>query len=225
MEQALIDEVEVVEQSSTKRKVGRPRKKPLAPFPKVGGDHLAELTKKGTPRKIASPKRPKRQRVDSAAGQINAMKNAALNITKPLRPPPQAKLRQQDEPFWEVIIATRSRDEWTPNDLVLAVHLSRCQADIESEQEILDIEGNVVETIKGPKPNPRAAIVETLVKREVTLARMLQMHAVGMGKRGAYVQQARMAEKKAHGTATEIQVENDTDDDADLLAGVDDDDD
>jgi hypothetical protein len=202
--------------TSEKRGPGRPRTRP-----RPEELDLEKVTKRGTPRKIAPPKYGKRQPVHTTRGQLNVMKNAMLSITDPLRPPAQVRLRPQDEPFWENVIATRARDEWTPNDLILAAQLARCQSEIEDESTELESEGNIVHTTFGPKANPRAAIVEMLLKREIQLTRVLQMHALGVGKRSGKLAPLRKAEADARRIAEELQGETEDD----LLASRTDDDD
>jgi hypothetical protein len=97
------------------------------------------------------------------------------------------------------------RDEWTDTDLVVAAQLARCQADIESQSAALNLEGFVLLSNKedgNPIPNPRAAIVETLVRREQALLRSLQMGSQGREMDGARKLQ-RQGEKLRKEVATE----------------------
>jgi hypothetical protein len=115
----------------------------------------------------------KRNRSDSAASAVKAMVNAAL---PDLELPQHVKLREGDLPFWDGVLRARARDEWTEADLVVAAQLARCQADIESEQQLLNIEGSVTENVRGTQiMNPRVTVLEQLSRREMALMRTLRM--------------------------------------------------
>lgn len=122
---------------------------------------------------------PKRNRSDSAAAAVRAAQAVALG---PLDPPKHVALRKGDRPFWDAIVTSRARDTWTQIDLTTAANLARSQADIERLQKILDDDGYVTED---GKLNPAAALVETLTKRTVSLARALHVHAVATVGRSA----------------------------------------
>ena len=115
---------------------------------------------------------PKRNRSDSASAAIRAMQAVALG---PLPAPKHVALRPGDKPFWDGIMQSRARDLWTPVDLVTAANLARTQADIERLQKELDEVGYLLEN---GKVNPLAALVETLSKRVVSLARALLVHSI-----------------------------------------------
>ena len=110
----------------------------------------------------------KRGPANSAASAVRAMQNATRGA---IRPPAHVKLREGDLPFWEAVVRSRARDEWTPADLVVAAQLSRCQADIEREQATLDVEGSVIDNAGRPMLNPRSAVADMLARRE-----MAQLH-------------------------------------------------
>ena len=94
----------------------------------------------------------------------------------PLVAPAHVKLRERDLPFWAGVIRARARDEWTEADLVVAAQLTRCQADIEDEQQKLDVEGSVLENERGTMVvNPRVSILEQYARREMALMRTLRM--------------------------------------------------
>lgn len=94
----------------------------------------------------------------------------------PLRPPDHMALRPEDEPFWAGILRARARSEWIEADLVVAVQLARCQADIEREQAALDSEGSVLENARGSAVmNPRVSVLEQLSRREMAIMRTLRM--------------------------------------------------
>ncbi len=133
---------------------------------------------------------PKRNRSDSAAAAVRAAQAAALG---PLDPPEHVALRDGDRPFWNAIITSRARDTWTLIDLCTAGNLARTQADIERLQAELDVAGYVVDE----KPNPLAALIETLTRRSVALSRALHVHAQATVGRSADASKGLALEKAA----------------------------
>lgn len=116
-----------------------------------------------------------RKRSDSTTQAVEATQAA---ISGPIEPPEYIRLREEDYPFWRGIILARANNTWTEADLVFAANLARTQADIERlHAEIYD-EGDVLENARGtPVANPRHALLETLSRRAVALARCLHVHA------------------------------------------------
>lgn len=122
---------------------------------------------------------PRKPRSDSAQAAVEAMLNAAKDD---LQPPMHVNLRTSDWPFWEGIIRSRARDEWSDNDLVVAAQLARAQADIEREQEKLDEEGSVVPNPRGTLvANPRVAVLQQLAGRQMAIMRSLRMAGAAQG--------------------------------------------
>jgi len=132
----------------------------------------------------------KRPRTDTAKAAVQAAQNAAL---PPLEPPACVSLRPGDRPFWERIVTSKARDNWTDVDLVTAAQLARAQADIEALQALVDAEGYVVDG----KVNPAAQMLETLSKRTVALSRVLQVHALATVGRSADAVAAAKLERDA----------------------------
>lgn len=114
--------------------------------------------------------------------------------------PGYVKVRPGDVPFLEGILRARARDEWTSPDLVVAMQLARCQADIEKEHAMLESEGSVIDNFKGtPIVNPRHAVLEQLSRRELALLRALQMAGSTRGDKRD-VEQARNLQRQAEKT-------------------------
>ena len=113
----------------------------------------------------------KRRRSDSAAASVAAAQSAALGQ---IDPPEHVTLRDGDRPFWNAIVLARPRDTWTDIDLAQAANLARTQADIESLQARIDVEGYVTES---GKESPLSKIVESLSRRAMALSRVLHVHA------------------------------------------------
>lgn len=133
---------------------------------------------------------PKRNRSDSAAAAVRAAQAAALG---PINPPGHVSLREGDRPFWNAIVTSRARDTWSETDLCTAGNLARTQADVETLQARLDLEGYILEG----KANPVAALVETLTRRAVALSRVLHVHAEATVGRSADASKALANEKTA----------------------------
>lgn len=134
---------------------------------------------------------PKRNRSDSAAAAVRAAQAAALG---PIDPPEHVALREGDRPFWNAIVTARTRDTWTDIDLTTAANLARTQADIERLQLELDSAGYVM---ADGKPNPVAALVESLTRRTVALSRALHVHAQATVGRSADAAKSLATEKQA----------------------------
>lgn len=116
---------------------------------------------------------PRKTAANSAEAAIKGMLAAASPIPEK---PDHVRLREKDEPFWESIMGSRAREEWMPNDLVVAAQLARCQADIESESQALEAEGSVVENQRGTQVmNPRHSVLQQLAQREMALMRCLTL--------------------------------------------------
>lgn len=115
-------------------------------------------------------------RSDSATSAIDAMKNAAK---KPLVPPKQCPLRKEDLPFWNSIITSRSREEWTEVDLVIAAQLARTQADYEAEHTLLYQERPIEYDQHGRSfVNARCRYIDLLAKKQLALMRALRIAGI-----------------------------------------------
>ena len=128
----------------------------------------------------------RRIRSDSVGAVVAAAKTRA-----PLDVPPHLTLKAGARPYWSAIIGARLRDEWTEVDLVIACQLAECQAAIETEAATLDQEGAIV----AGKANPRATILDLLIKRQMALMRTLRMGGVAAGRREA-LEPARRLEQR-----------------------------
>lgn len=119
------------------------------------------------------PAEMKKPKSDTVAAAIQAMTDVASG---PPAVPTHVRLRDGDLPFWHGIIRARAYGEWTDADLVVAAQLTRCQADIERESQLLDDEGTVVTNERGTQIcNPRVSVLEQLARREMALMRSLRM--------------------------------------------------
>lgn len=146
----------------------------------------------------------KRNPATSVESQIQAMANATK---PPLEPPAHVDFRECDRPFWAGIISARARDEWTDADLVLAVQLARCQADIEKAQETERAEGMTMQNQRGTLVmHPIVSAHEMLVRREVRLMTTLRMGGRVLGPPDANGMRRRV-ERDAQTAAREVEDE------------------
>lgn len=118
-------------------------------------------------------------------------------------PPAEVQLREEEMPFWDMVVRARLPQQWVDFDLIHAANLARCLCDIEIQRGILAGEGDMVENARGDAVvNPRHKLIEQLSKRSLSLTRVLQLHAVattgqsegqGMAKASASAIHAAMA--------------------------------
>lgn len=111
----------------------------------------------------------RKTRSDSTTAAVEAIQAAGSVI----QPPAYIALRECDRPFWDSLTACKPADRWSESDLVDAASLARCKADIERIQREIDAEGDILDG----KLNPRHALLETLTRRSMALARTLQIHS------------------------------------------------
>jgi len=145
----------------------------------------------------------KRAPSNTVDSQIRAMVNAAA---PEFEPPAHVRLRDKDRPFWSSIMSSRARDEWSKNDFIVAAQLARCQADIETESEIVDSEGSVVTNARGTQVmNPRHSVLEQLARRELALMRALAMTASSAGKDKDKLEKSRQLQRKSENLRDELE--------------------
>lgn len=105
----------------------------------------------------------RKQRIDSTAQAVKVLQAAACVS---LKPPEHIELDEQDQPFWDNIMAERARSEWSQTDLELAALLARSMRKLIEEQNQLEDEGSVLYSDKGNAyGNPRARMVNDLSSR------------------------------------------------------------
>ena len=145
----------------------------------------------------------KRAPSNTVNSQIRAMVNAAA---PEFEPPAHVRMRDKDRPFWSSIMSSRARDEWSKNDFIVAAQLARCQADIETESEIVDSEGSVVTNARGTQVmNPRHSVLEQLARRELALMRALAMTASSAGKDKDKLEKSRQLQRKSENLRDELE--------------------
>lgn len=132
---------------------------------------------------------------------------AAKAVAEPIpSPPAHVRTLPCHLPFWEDIIASRARTEWSKTDYVIAAQLARCQYDIETHTDLLNGEGHIIENQRGtPIMNPRHTILEQLARRQMAMMRSLAMGGALPGKGRADLDTARKLERGAAQARNEIQ--------------------
>lgn len=119
-------------------------------------------------------KRDRRQRSDSAAAHVSAVRAAAEGV---IEPPAYVDVPDEARPFWDAIMLTRAADSWTPGDLVLASHLARINAEIDDYLTQARENGRVAEGPMGAGPSPEHKVLKDLHAQSLSLSRSLQVHA------------------------------------------------
>jgi hypothetical protein len=118
-------------------------------------------------------KKPRRPASGTARAAFDALQQASAGW-----PPMPPTMRESERKFWDAVMIARLPQQWAQVDLLHAVNLARCLADIEVNREAILSEGMVITSPSGPKLNPRNALLETLNRRALAITRVLQLHAV-----------------------------------------------
>jgi phage terminase small subunit len=119
----------------------------------------------------------KRNPSNTAQNTIKTFQNV---LQGDIQPPDHliSEMRERDWDYWYAITRARAKDSWNTIDLTRAVSLAKTQADITMLQAELDNEGYTIENARGTVvDNPKARILETLTRREISMARSLHVHA------------------------------------------------
>lgn len=115
----------------------------------------------------------KRQRIDTAAGQMQIMQEAQTIVEVPAHINLPADCRQH----WDSIVANRLPSLWNTADLEMAATLARVKRDIERNYAALANEDDMVEGKYGPVVNPRHKLLEDLTRRAISISRAIKIHA------------------------------------------------
>ena len=114
----------------------------------------------------------RKQRTDTAAGDISAFAGA-LSAIKPPKP-----LDDNEMVYWMAITRARARDDWTAIDLLHAWNLSKMMWQIELSHAEIAEQGMTVENARGtPVDNPAFSRLEKLTRLSVSLSAKLHVHA------------------------------------------------
>lgn len=122
----------------------------------------------------------KRQRVDSAKGVTEIMKDALSGAPVP---PKGVKITKAVLPFWEIVTTAKAKRAWTGNDLVLAADVARCMYRLEVVSGQLEkylsysLVGDDLDADKEiPDTKEMEKLADTLSKRIKMLSAHLQIH-------------------------------------------------
>lgn len=146
-------------------------------------------------------KQPRKTRTDSATGAVDAAKNATLPAQ---RPPAHVQISAQAEPHYQSIVLARAREEWDDFQLTIAAQLAQCMADQDEVSLEIVVAGRTLLNARGTLvANPLVNILEALARRQMALARSLQMSGRALGDPRANLNQ-RTLEKNARSVAAEV---------------------
>ena len=108
---------------------------------------------------------------------IDGMVSLAIEAQKELPDPPAHVALGNDEvPFFRVIVAGRQPSDWSDFRLTLAAQLAKAQAGYFREQDMLAMEGAVIENQRGtPVANPRATVLSQFSSQVLQLTRALSL--------------------------------------------------
>lgn len=136
---------------------------------------------------------PRKTRIDTAAGIVETLNKAAR---VELSPPDHVPLEKAAMPFWDSIMESRGRSEWSNHDLEYAALLARDLQMLEHEQRLLADEGTVVFTAGGnPMKNPRESVVHGLKAAVKSQRQSLGLHDAGKGEKRDVRRRRRMAKE------------------------------
>jgi len=131
-----------------------------------------------------APKPPKavktrKQRSDSVTAAVLSFETATK---KQHMPPMHMRLPDGAMDYWFGIMETRSLDDWTAPELVIAANLCKLNVLLEHEEMELEAEGSILMDYNGkPMMNPRATFVEKLHARKLATMRSLRMGGQSAG--------------------------------------------
>ena len=120
-------------------------------------------------------RKPRKQRVDSAAAQTAAMQASG----KVIEPPSNITMSKPDRIGFGNIIDEGAKVDWTPHRIELACDLARHMTDHEREQVLLREEGSVISGNRGGSiSNPRVTAVKAHMQSILAIRRSLGIHAL-----------------------------------------------
>ncbi|WP_168461547.1 P27 family phage terminase small subunit [Acinetobacter sp. A1] len=133
------------------------------------------------------------------------LKKSEIKVPAPL------KITKEQKPFWDSIVEAKAPDLWTTADLIHAVTLAKTMQQIDRLQREIEAEGEVFTNTHGnPTLNPKLSLLDTAIKRSVSMCRLLQIHCI------ATVQSGQNAAKNTAHRKAQKAVEQT--EDSDLLA-------
>ena len=98
------------------------------------------------------------------------------------RPPEHVQISANAEDYYADIVRARARDEWNEFQLTVAAQLANCMADQDDVRAELALDGWTMTNAKGTlTANPLVNIAEALARRQMALARSLQMSGRALG--------------------------------------------
>ena len=148
------------------------------------------------------PKKPRRTRVDRAAGVANAI----IASGKRIAVPSGVTLDAKQMPIFIEIMEEFSLSEISPHKLRLAAAMAKELAALESEQKLLMSEGSVLTNSHGNRvPNPRAKACGTITATILSMRRSLGIHTRQLEGGG---DNRNVSLRRAHNKANEALLDN-----------------
>ncbi len=142
------------------------------------------------------PKKPRRQRVDSAAGVADAIIAGGKQIT----PPSDITFDGKEAVIFAELCAEFSKTELTPHKTRLVAILAKDVAALDREMNQLRAEGSVLTNSHGNEvANPRTKVVQNLSATILAMRRSLAIHTRAL--EGGSLQKA--AVRRAHNKTNE----------------------
>lgn len=185
----------------TKKKAGRPPKDDALSTTDRVRRHRENKRVEGAAAHSATVK-TRKQPSNSADAIITAMVNAAQPMHEP---PASCPISPNANSFWNAILSSRARQDWTEPDLILAAQLAQIQADMQEEDRLMRGEGRVIVDYLGKTTkNPRFDVIEILSKRMLAMMRSLHLGS-GSGARARDYVGARVLEADARQLREEVE--------------------
>lgn len=130
----------------------------------------------------------KRQRIDSASAAVIV----ATGMAREIAPPDCEPLDEGDLPYWDAIVRTRAKAEWTEENRIVAAKLARAMADEKRIIMQLREEADIVENARGtPVVNPKHSLVEQIARRVMAWRKALALDARGADGRASDISKRR----------------------------------
>jgi len=116
--------------------------------------------------------------ITSTTKAVEVMIKASQAIT----PPKHIPLSKAKMPFWDSVIAEMARSEWSPHQLEMAALLAQNLYKVVQLEKLLEKEGSVVMTARGPISHPAVAQINSL--HGVILRQRSSLQIQGRAQRG-----------------------------------------
>jgi len=84
---------------------------------------------------------------------------------------------EAEKVIWEQFTRARAREDWRDLDLILLAKVVRMEGDIRTYQDILEVEGVVLQNNRGTQiANPMLGIIDTIERRQLAVIRSMSLN-------------------------------------------------